>query len=591
MMRGRGMKVGVTLVVLLLTGILSAPTWSAFSGTTANPGNTFAAGTVELQDDDSGTAMFSMNMGPGDSVSKCITVRYIGSLDAHVRLYGTTTGSGLDAELQLTVTRGTAADPYSSCAGFTEDASDYLGLGAGVIFSGTLRDWADSQPTGLDDPWAGAGETWTTGEEHGYRFTVGLPAEATNGAGLNATQSFTWEARDLSAAAPAGRWQHPWPSALNHDTSQGAQKLSAAVIAGTPWITWVEWDGTNDEVRVAKLNGAGTAWTEVVGGASPINHDPGRAGDDPSLAEIGGVPHITWVEWDGTNDEVRVAKLNGAGTAWTEVVGGASPINHSATKNAEHPHLADVGGVSWVVWRETGTVGRQVRVSKLNGAGTAWAQVASGSAALNLNPTGHAYNPSIAVLDGVPYVAWTEPDAIEGNHEVRVAKLNATGDGWTQTGTAPSPVNHDQYDAEDAGLAVHQGALHVVWREGDGANTEVRVSRLNAAGTVWSEVVGGANPLNLDDQTDGEFPVIAAGGGALYVAWTEHDGTNREVRVARLNGAGTAWEQVIVGANPINVSATKHAYWPALVVVGGIPVVAWAEDPGSFEYQVRTARP
>ena len=44
---------------------------------------------------------------PGNTDTGCIKVSYAGSLASEVRLYGTTSGTGLDAYLDLTVTRGT----------------------------------------------------------------------------------------------------------------------------------------------------------------------------------------------------------------------------------------------------------------------------------------------------------------------------------------------------------------------------------------------------------------------------------------------------------------------------------------------------
>jgi hypothetical protein len=38
------------------------------------------------------------------------------------------------------------------------------------------------------------------------------------------------------------------------------------------------------------LNAAGTAWEQVVGGASPINEASNREAREPSLTSIGGVP-------------------------------------------------------------------------------------------------------------------------------------------------------------------------------------------------------------------------------------------------------------------------------------------------------------
>src|SRR5829696_5162970 len=68
----------------------------------------------------------------------------LGSLASTVRLYGTTGGSGLADYLNVKVTRGTQPAPsFSSCAGFTADAADHRGLGAGVLYDGTLTGFAD----------------------------------------------------------------------------------------------------------------------------------------------------------------------------------------------------------------------------------------------------------------------------------------------------------------------------------------------------------------------------------------------------------------------------------------------------------------
>ena len=71
---------GTAAVVLLLVAAPLPATWSAFSATTADAGNTIAAGTVVLTDDDADTS--------------CIQVTYSGTLGALVRMSGTTTGTG-----------------------------------------------------------------------------------------------------------------------------------------------------------------------------------------------------------------------------------------------------------------------------------------------------------------------------------------------------------------------------------------------------------------------------------------------------------------------------------------------------------------
>ena len=114
-----------------------------------------------------------------------------------MRLYGTTTGSGLDPYLDLTVTRGSfsSAPAFDACTTFTADSTDYIGAGSGVIYSGTLQVFADGYAAGLVDPTAGSLESWTSGETHVYKLRVTVQNNASAQA-KNASQTFSWEARN-----------------------------------------------------------------------------------------------------------------------------------------------------------------------------------------------------------------------------------------------------------------------------------------------------------------------------------------------------------------------------------------------------------
>jgi predicted ribosomally synthesized peptide with SipW-like signal peptide len=192
-------NIGLSLIALVLIGVVAGTlTSAAFSDTSDNSGNAFQAGSVAITDNDSGDLMMSMsNAKPGASSSSCINVTYGGSLNAGVRLYGTTTGTGLDQYLTLTVTRGSfgsSVPAFATCTGFSPDPVDYLGAGNGVVYNGTLQGFADGFASGTVDPIAGSAETWSTGESHAYRFVVSLQ-DNSGAEGLTAQQTFTWEAR------------------------------------------------------------------------------------------------------------------------------------------------------------------------------------------------------------------------------------------------------------------------------------------------------------------------------------------------------------------------------------------------------------
>jgi hypothetical protein len=196
-LRGRfrvSTAVRLALTVVLVTGLWTVAgegTWAALSGTTANTGNTFSAGTVTMTDNDATGAMFTFtNQKPGVTDNRCITVNYTGSVDASVvKLYGTVTGT-LAPYLNLTVTRGTHPTPsFSSCTGFVADTTNY-GSGPGVLFTGKLSTYPATYAAGLTDPLT----PWTSSSTVAYRFTVDM--DDTNAVqSLTSGATFTWEAR------------------------------------------------------------------------------------------------------------------------------------------------------------------------------------------------------------------------------------------------------------------------------------------------------------------------------------------------------------------------------------------------------------
>jgi hypothetical protein len=171
--------------------------YAAYRATVANSGNTFAAGSVALSDNDSGTAMFTSltAASPSDSETSCIKVRSDGTLASNVRLYGSI-GGALAPYLTLTVTRGTDPTPaFDTCTTFAPDATNYIGSGSGVIYSGALGSFPTTYSGGIVDPTSGSPEAWTQNEEHVYKFVVTLGSN-TAGQGQIVTAGFTWEARN-----------------------------------------------------------------------------------------------------------------------------------------------------------------------------------------------------------------------------------------------------------------------------------------------------------------------------------------------------------------------------------------------------------
>jgi len=178
-------------VVGLLAAATSAVVYSAFTSTAHSASSGFRAGSISLTADGTGSALFAMEGGkPGDTQSRCVTVRYAatGGLTSRVRLYGTTSGGGLDRYLALKVTRGSLprdAPSSGGCDGFVADAS------GAVLFDDLLSRYPSAYEAGLADP----ATAWHDGDSAVYRFDVAVQDD--DGAqGRDATTEFAFQARN-----------------------------------------------------------------------------------------------------------------------------------------------------------------------------------------------------------------------------------------------------------------------------------------------------------------------------------------------------------------------------------------------------------
>ncbi len=185
-------RVGVVLAGLAVVAVMTLNgSRAAFTDTTETPANNWAAGKVDLTDDDGGVALFNTsNMVPGDSVSKCIVVTYSSGTDkaaqVDVRLYSesVTTTNAMSSHLTTQVQVGTGGN-NSDCTGFSAGATSY---------SAALGTWATGKTDfatgvqGFEDANPGASKT--------YKFTITLDSAAPNSVqGGTASAVFKWEAQ------------------------------------------------------------------------------------------------------------------------------------------------------------------------------------------------------------------------------------------------------------------------------------------------------------------------------------------------------------------------------------------------------------
>ena len=150
----------------------------------------FSTAALEVSDDDAASALFTVSkVAPGQPLTRCIALSYRGPASAVVRLHGTSTGSGLDEALQMTVEAGSGGT-FNDCSGFSGSVLLYRGSLAG--FTATHGD-----VTSALDTFFPSQET----ETKAFRFSLTLD-DAPEAQGRTASATFTWDAAELPPPPP-----------------------------------------------------------------------------------------------------------------------------------------------------------------------------------------------------------------------------------------------------------------------------------------------------------------------------------------------------------------------------------------------------
>jgi len=195
------MRSAAPVVGLLVAGLL---VWqgsnAAFTATTTSPNNAWTAGTVALDNNSNagnfavtGAATFSVsNIKPGDTLTRCVTVRSTGSVAGGGRFYATNVTGALAPRINITVDSASA----TVTAGVSSVPANCTGIGTttAVLPSTALGS--------LPASYLAAANSWTltgtTGEARVYRITYDFVSTGNNVTdntfqGTTAGATFNWE--------------------------------------------------------------------------------------------------------------------------------------------------------------------------------------------------------------------------------------------------------------------------------------------------------------------------------------------------------------------------------------------------------------
>jgi hypothetical protein len=174
------MTIGALAAVLAAVGV-AVGSGASFTATSANPANTFTAGTLTMSNSSTGAAVLTASgLKPGDVTVGTVDIQNTGSL------------SGTFTVTRSALTDSDGTNPMSQkltvllrdCGDFSAGTPTCI-AGDPTKYTGTLAAMTGANALG----------TFAANEKHRYEFTVTFDSTANNNyQGDNSSATFTWDA-------------------------------------------------------------------------------------------------------------------------------------------------------------------------------------------------------------------------------------------------------------------------------------------------------------------------------------------------------------------------------------------------------------
>jgi spore coat-associated protein N len=168
------------LAVVLAAVCVAVGSGANFSAQTANPSNTFTAGTLTMANSQAGAILTASNMKPGDTSNGTVDIENTGSLSgtfslSRSALNDSDSSNPMSDKLNLVV---------KDCGNFSSGTPS-CDAGDPNVYSGTIGAMTGSSALG----------TYAAGEKHRYQFAVTFDSSAGNAyQGDSSTATFQWNA-------------------------------------------------------------------------------------------------------------------------------------------------------------------------------------------------------------------------------------------------------------------------------------------------------------------------------------------------------------------------------------------------------------
>lgn len=203
---------------------------------------------------------------------------------------------------------------------------------------------------------------------------------------------------------------------------------------------------------------------------------------------------------------------------------------------------------------------------------------ASQSIFIDVDASRHALNPSLVFTDTLPSLGWIEFNA-HGIPQIHFGHWNRSG--WIKDGGAQNmDATHRVFDLT---MSSNGKIPYLAWIE---LNSK-EIPQLYVKHRMGDQWIIDGGSLNLDPTQPAANPALSATGPVPYLAWCESN-TQRVFQLHVKHLSEGSW--TMDGNDSLNISPTRDAIEPAIVLQGSVPYLAWAELSDQNFFQVNVKR-
>ena len=263
----------------------------------------------------------------------------------------------------------------------------------------------------------------------------------------------------------------------------------------------------------------------------------------------GGRLHAVWFDDRDGSYEIYAKRSTDRGTTWE--------ADTRLTNNAAdqyHPAVAAADSMVHVVWwDERNGLNSEIYYKRSTDSGVTW-----GEDTRLTNDTAKSHYPSIAAAHDTVHLVWWDERTGWDIYYKRSADAGTT---WT----ADVPLTATPGLSMWPSVAVADGSVHVVWFDDRDGNQEIYYKRSTDGGANWGE----DKRLTTADFYS-EYPVVAASGSVVHVAWSDNRDGNYEAYYKRSTDTGATWEpdvrmsQAAQNSTAMSLTASGsrvHLFW------------------------------